>query len=198
MEAIIGGATALVGGAGSIGTALGSMLGLGAPTNLVAGTAAETATAGAGLGSTALTVLQGAMGLGSALSAIGQGKAASASYQLQATQADAEATQEKIAGMQRTTALKRELLKAVGESDVVYAAGGTDVGAGVAADARRSAAQRASTEISVDRSLMDARIALAKARASGYRRLAGEAETGGLIGGLTAGAKTAFDIYKRG
>lgn len=189
------GATALA-GTETIGTALTSMLGVNAPMNLAAGSSVA-GTAG-GLGSTALSVLQGAAGLGAALSAIGQGDQMAASQRMQAIQADAEGRQEELAGMQRTTALKRELAKAIGQSDVVYAAGGTDIGGGVAADARGSAASRAATEITVDRSVMDARVALHNARAAGFRRLASQAESAGWLGGGTKLAGTAFDLLKRG
>lgn len=179
----------------TLGTAASALFAGNAPLDLLAGTAAQ---GSAGLGSTALSVLQGAAGLGGMLSSIAQGATASQSYKVQAAQADAEANQEQLAGMQRTTALKRELARVVGQSDVVYAAGGTDIGGGIAEDARQAASKRAVTEISVDRSMTDARIALQKARASGYRRLADGAELAGWLGGLTTGAKTAFDFYKRG
>lgn len=173
--------------ASGIGSAASSLFGAGAP-----------AGASTGLGSTGLSVLQGAMGLGSAFSAIAQGAQSASSYRTQAALADASAEQERLAGMQRVTALKRELLKAVGESDVVYAASGVDIGSGVAQDARQAAKKRAVQEISVDRAQTDARIALEKAKAAGYRRLASGSVVSGLLGGATAGLKTAFDIYERG
>lgn len=186
--------TALSSAASTVGGALGFSS---APMNLLAGTAAAPA-ASAGLGSTTLSVLQGALGLGQALSSIGKGQAEAGSYRMQAYGAEAEARQEKIAGMQRTTALKRELMKVLGESDVAYAAGGVDLGAGVAQEARQTAQARATDEITIDRSIADARIALQLAKASGYRRLASAAESAGWLGGITAGLSTGFDIKKRG
>jgi hypothetical protein len=178
--------SALAAGAGAL---------TGAPMNLLAGTVASSAATG---GSTMLSVLQGAMGLGSALSAIGKGQAEAGSYRMQAFGAEAEARQEQAAGLQRTTTMKRELAKVLGESDVAYAAGGVDLGGGVAAEARQTAKSRAAAEMSVDRSLTDARIAMQLAKAAGYRRLAGAAEASGWIGGLTTGLSTGFDIKKRG
>jgi len=179
-----------------LGAAATSLFSSSGPMNMLAGTAAQGGAAG--LGSTALSVLQGAAGLGAMMSSISQGSASADSSRLQAIQADGEATQEQIAGVQRTTALKRELARAIGQSDVVYAAGGTDIGSGIAEDARQTARSRAASEISVDRSLTDARIALQTAKASGYRRLASSAETAGYLGAATQGVKTAFDIFKRG
>lgn len=196
MELAIGLMSAAGAATETLGTAATALLGGSAPINLVAGTAAETASAG--LGSTALSVLQNAAGLGGMFSAIAQGATSAQSYKTQAALADAEAGQEQLAGLQRTTAMKRELAKAVGQSDVVYAAGGTDIGGGIAVDARQAAKSRASTEISVDRSMTEARMALQRSKAAGYRRLASGAELSGWVGAATTGAKTAFDLYQRG
>lgn len=178
--ALAEGATALIGGSG-------------APLNLLAAGGQ-----GVGLGSTALSVLQGAAGLGSMFAAINKGNAEADNLNLQATQAEAEARQTQMDSLQRTAAMKRELARVLGENDVAFAAGGVDLGAGVAADAAATAKQRAADEITIDRSVADARMALQVARAGTYRRLASQASDSGWLNAGTIGLSTLAGIAKRG
>lgn len=156
------------------------------------------AAAAASSGVSALSILQGAAGLMSVFSSLGQGAAQAQSYKMQAAQSLAAANQEQAQGMQRTTALKRELLRVVGENDVAYSSAGIDLTSGVAADARAAARTRASEEISIDRETTAARMAGLAAQAASYRSLARSAQIGSLFNAAGTVFQTGFDIYKRG
>lgn len=204
MEIIATVGTAIMSAGETIGSTIGAFLGAsGAPMNLAAGTAIDGVAAGAAsggfsLGSTALSVLQGAAGVGSMLTAIGTGQQTAASYRDQAAVADAEGTNEQIKGLQRQTEMKRQLAKVLGENDVAFAAAGVDIGAGIAAEGRQTAETRAASELTVDRSIVDARVAMQRARAAGYRRMASSAETSGWIGAATKGVDLVSSMIKRG
>lgn len=150
-----------------------------------AGAATGLATA-AGGSSGVLSILQGAASVAGVLATIGAGNAQAESYKAQAFHSDMEAKNEEAQGLQRTTQLKRELLKIVGESDVNYAAAGIDISTGVAAEARATAEDRASQEISIDRSTTDARAAMARLQAASYRSLAQSAKSNALFSGLAS------------
>lgn len=167
-----------------------------------AGGAAAAGTAGAAAGlfgsSGALSILEGVTGVFGALSAIGRGQAQSTAYKMQAQQAEFDAGQEQVAGVQRESKLKRELLKTLGQNDVAFAASGIDIGTGIAADARQNAEQRASDEISIDRDTVDARIAMQRAKALGYLNLASDASSAGLFDALGIAGKTGLRLAGRG
>lgn len=169
-------------------------LGLG---GAAAGTAGAAA-AGGGLGSTALTILQGFAGATSLLAGLNASNQEADALIAKSTEATTEAIREEAAGAKRVTELKREMLKVMGENDVAFAAGGVDISAGVAADTRAETRKRGSREITIDRADTDAKAAALRARALGYRRAARSRREGGVLGAIAGGAKLGFDIANRG
>jgi hypothetical protein len=164
-------------------SALGAIFKGGATAGATAGASAaggSVATA-AGAGSTGLSIAQGLSTVASIIGTIGAGSAKADSYALQAGSEKLEAQREETAHVRRTTDLKQELLRVLGKNDVSFAAAGIDISGGVAEDARSAAEKRASTEISIDRSDTDARIAARRAAAAGYRRLGKAARRGALL-----------------
>jgi hypothetical protein len=156
-------------------------------TMLISGLMGGGAAAGAaGTGISASSLLSGVATVGGMLAAIGAGNAQAESYKAQAFTSDMEAENEKAQSLQRTTAMKRELARILGENDVNYAAAGIDLSGGVAAEAGQSAEKRASQEISIDRSMADAKAAMLRAQAASYRRLASQAKTTGFLNALGA------------
>lgn len=163
------------------------------------GAAAGSALAGtAGAGSTALSIVQGVATAASIIGTLSAGQQQSESYALQAGQSELEAMRERTAGLRRTTELKRELLRVLGDNDVSFAAAGIDITTGIAADARAAAEKRAATEISIDRADTDARIAARKAQAAGYRRLGKSARRGALLKAVGTGADYGASLLMRG
>jgi hypothetical protein len=142
--------------------------------------------AAAGGGITASGLLSGVATVGGVLGALAAGAAQSESYKAQAFTSDMEAENEAAQSFQRTTAMKRELARILGENDVNYAAAGIDISGGVAADARSAAERRAAQEISIDRSMSDAKRGMLRAQAASYRRLAAQARTAGLFNAIAA------------
>lgn len=150
------------------------------------GTGAAAGGAAAGTGLSASSLLSGIATVGGVLAAMGAGNAQAESYKAQAFTSDMEAENEKAQSLQRTTAMKRELARILGENDVNYAAAGIDLSGGVAAEARQTAEKRAAQEISIDRSMADAKKAMLKAQAATYRRLASQARTTGFLNAIAA------------
>ncbi|WP_321337906.1 hypothetical protein [Breoghania sp.] len=183
-------------------SAISSLFAGGAAAGGTAATAAATAaTTGAaaagsslGLGSTATLILKGVAGVTSVLSGLAASNAQAAAYDMQARDADRQAVDEKSQGFQRQTVLKRELLRALGENDVQYAAAGIDLSGGVAKDNRDALETRATQELSIDRSDTDARIAMHKARAAGFRDLSGRSKRGGGLSAMFGLANTGISL----
>lgn len=176
-----------------------SMMGIGGST-AAAGTAAVagTAAAGASIGSTALTVLQGAGSVFSALTAIGSGAAAQAQGESEALQQKFAAKDEFIQGRETSAALKAELARTISNQAVSFAAGGVNLGSVSVGTARAQATKDAETELSINanetlsRSLQRqraARMAAAQGRAAGI---------GGLFSAGAGLAKFGMDVVGRG
>lgn len=182
-------------------SALGAMFGGGAAAG---GAAAGGAAAGGGLaaaagaGSTGMSIAQGLSTIASIVGTVSGGFQKKDSYDLQAGAANLEADREKTAGVRRTTDLKQELLRVLGNNDVSFAAAGIDISGGIAGDARAAAEKRAATEISIDRSDTDARIAARKAQAAGYRRLGKAARRGALIDAAGQAIDFGTSLMQRG
>lgn len=134
------------------------------------GGAAAAGGAAAGGGFSLGGLLSGIGSVFSAFAAIQQGEIEAQNSIMQAREAEFDETQEQAEGLRSTTALKRELAKAIGENDVAFAAAGIDIGFGVAAQGRATAEKDAATEINIDRSTTDARRASLRARAAGFYR----------------------------
>lgn len=151
---------------------------------------APAATGAAASGISAASLLSGVATVGGVLASIGAGNAQARSLDAQAAATRMEAENERVTSLQRSTAMKRELARILGENDVSYAAAGIDLGSGVAQEARGAAETRAAQEISIDRSMSDARRGMLRASAATYRRMARQARTTGFMNaaGTLAGA----------
>lgn len=169
---------------------IGSLLGGGtaAAGTAAAGTAAATAgataattTAATSFGSSisASTILKGVTGFASAIAGLMGAGAQAEQYEMKAEEAEMQEQDEKAKGLQRTTEMKRKLMKALGENDVKFAAAGQLVGEGVSADMEGALEDRAVSDISIDRSDTDARMAMHRARAAGWRRVASKTRGAG-------------------
>lgn len=190
----------LLAGAAAAGTAGAAAIATPAAAAWVGGTAAATTAASTlgTLGSTALTVLSGIATVASIAGNL-QASEASAQQSLQnAVQADLEVGQQRNASTQRQTAMKRELARVLGENDVAIAAAGIDLNGGIAESSRASAKKAAARELSIERADDDARRALIKARANGYRRQAASYRAGGMIAAIGEAADFGIGVMQRG
>lgn len=173
---------------------LGSLSG----TATAAGTAAA-GTAAAGVGaSTAATILSGSATALSVLMGIGAADQEATAMELAALDAETEQANEQIQGLQRRNALKAQLIQAVGEMDVAYAASGVDLSFGTPVEARREAARAADRALAVDSGTTLSRVARLDERARLYRIGARRKRRGALLSGVAGGLGAAADIAYRG
>ena len=176
--------------------AIGKVVGSGLGT--AASTAAGTASAAGGIGSTALTVLQGlSAGIG-ILGQIGSPNAAARASEDAAVQADLEAGQEKVDATNQQTQMKRELMRILGANEVATANAGIDISAGIGQQANASAKREAHTNLSVSRNDQEFRSALYRLRANGLRRKADSQRTAGLLSAVGTGLDYGISLYQRG
>lgn len=169
----------------------------GAPMNLLAGTAAETAGA-ASIGSSLWTGLQAAGGLVGMMGAVRAGQASAAALREGAADARFEQRMEQVDAINRQTSLRRQLTAALGERDVAYAASGVDLSFGTPATARRQVILEGQSAIGQDQATSDIRQARSRQRAFSLEAQADDAEQAGWIKGLGLGLGTAASIFKRG
>lgn len=162
------------------------------------GAAAGGATAAAGTGFSLAGLLQGGATVMGALASIGAGRAQAASYKSQAAETELEATADQTQSLQKQTAMKRELLRVLGENDVASAAAGIDLGSGLAAQTAYDVKSRAATEIAIDRATADARQAMFRARAAGLRQMAKDAKRTAGYAAFGQLAQGVADIAMRG
>lgn len=184
-----------------VGALFTSLIG-GGGTTAAAGTWAAANAGGAiaagGLGSGALTLLQGAGTVFGALSTLGSGAAAAAAGEAEKKEQNFEAKNEYIQGRETSAALKAELARTVSNQAVAFAAGGVDLGSVSVGTAKDQAQKDAERELSsaandaLTRSLQRrraGRVAAARGRAAATASLF---EAGGQI------ASFGVDVAKRG
>ncbi|PLW77896.1 hypothetical protein [Cohaesibacter celericrescens] len=189
MAMLVSGIGALLGGGGAAaaGTAAAgaATAGAAAATTAAATTAtAATATAGLGTGLSAGTILKGVAGFASAVAGLMGADAQAEQFEMKAEESEMQAHDEQAKGLQRTTGIKRQLMKALGENAVKFAASGQLVGEGVSEDNALTLEERSVQDITVDRADTDARMAMHRARAAGWRRVAGRTRSAGSMGAL--------------
>nr|WP_321482719.1 hypothetical protein [uncultured Cohaesibacter sp.] len=181
MTMLISGIGALLGGGGAAAATAGATAaGSAATAGAAAATTASTGLFGTGI--SASSIIQGVAGFASAVAGLQGATAQAEGYEIQADDADMQATDEETKGVQRTLQIKRALSKALGENAVKYAAAGQLVGEGAAQDNANAMEDRAVDDISVDRADTDARAAMLRARAAGYRKVASRTRSAGAIG----------------
>jgi hypothetical protein len=170
--------------------------GLGGTAAAAGGAAATAGLFGTGL--SAASILSGVATVGGVLATLGAANAQADSYNNEAAQTQLDAVTSDTAAVQKNTAMKRELMRVLGENAVTAAASGIDVGSGIAADQAYQAKATAATEISIDRSTQDARRAMFRARAAGLRQMAASAQSAGMWTAFGQLAQGGADIAKRG
>lgn len=175
-----------LGALGSIGSALtGGGAAAASAASAVGTAAAGGATAVASSGFSIGGILKGVISGVSALASLSQTDAQAEQFEAQAFSAEQQAQDERAQGLQRTSEIKRQMNRALGENAVKFAAAGIDLSGGVADDNARSIEDRATDEISIDRADTDARRAVLRARAAGYRRTASRTRSVGRLTALT-------------
>lgn len=159
-------------------------------------TVASALTGGSGFSASA--IFSGLATVGGALATLGAAKQQANSYKQQAAETELEATASDTAAIQKQTAMKRELMRVLGENSVTAAAAGIDLGSGLAAQTEQDVKQRAATELSIDRSSQDARRAMFRARAAGLRSMAKSAKRTGAFQAFGSLAGGLADTAERG
>ncbi|MFK8250188.1 hypothetical protein [Ancylobacter terrae] len=139
------------------------------PTFLAGAGATGIGAAATTAGLSAASILSGAASVLGAFGSLASGAADSRALTMQAGQADLDAKREQNLGIQRRTAMKRELLTVLGENDVNAAAAGIDLSTGIAEDMNAAAETSLAQELSIDRADQDYRAAQHRARAAGFR-----------------------------
>lgn len=166
--------------------------------------AAGTAAAGGGtllgfLGSAStLSLLAGGLTAVSVLQKLNAGELQAQQAEFKAREAKIEGIGEQAAGASRAAALKRNLLKVLGENDVAYAASGIDLSYGEAASARTRETDRAEDELSIDRATTAARMAGYDARAAAYGRMSRGYRAGSLLDAVVTGGEGVLRAGRRG
>lgn len=184
-----------------IGALFTTLVGGGGTSVATAGTWAAANAGGAiagGIGSSALTLLQGAGTVFGALSTLGSGAAANAAGQAEAIEQKFESRNEFIQGRETSAALKAELARTVSNQAVAFAAGGVNLGSVSVEQAREQATEDAEKELSSNSNstltrymqrLRASRVAAARGRAALTSSIF---QTGGQI------AQFGLDVAQRG
>lgn len=197
VTAVFGAATQAV---STVASGIGSMFSGGGAAATAAGGAsgAVGAAGGAASGFSFGSILQGGMGILSAMSAMRAGQSEAAMYTSQAADTRLEVTQEGIDATERQTGLRKQLLSALGERDTAYAASGVDLSFGTPVQARTEAIQEANNAIGVDQSNADIRQSRLRSRAATLDGMAADAKSAAKMKAAGILFDTGFDIIKRG
>jgi len=151
-----------------------------------------------GVGSGALTLLQGAGSVFGALTTIGSGAAAAVEGQNEKAQQDFAAKDEFIKGRETSAALKAELAKTISNQAVAFAAGGVNLGSVSVGEARKQATHDAEDQLSIagNQALLRE---LQRRRAGRMAAMQGNAAfTGSLFKAGTQIADFGVDVLQRG
>lgn len=160
--------------------------------------AAAGAGAAATAGSGALTLLQGAGSVFSALTTIGSGAAAAAQGESEKMQQDFAAKDEFIQGRETSAALKAELAKTISNQAVAFAAGGVNLGSVSVDAAKAQATKDAEGELSINANTSLIR-ELQRKRAGRMAAMQGKAAAiGSIFQAGTGLAKFGMDVMERG
>ncbi len=158
-----------------------------------AGAAAATGAAAAG-GISFSTILQGGLGLLSAVAAIRGANTQADTYEQQAQDAKREQPMETLQGISRRTSIKKAMMDAVGEQDVAYAASGTDLSFGTPSVARTEAFREADNAITSDNATQMTRQARLQEREANYLKMAKKTRQGGIFDAISTIGGTALKI----
>lgn len=164
-------------------------LGGGAATVAVPGIAgAATLVPAATSGLSIASILSGTASVLGVVSTIAAGAADADAAEASAIDAETEAENENLKGIERRRSLKAAMAEAVGQADVAHAASGVDLSFGSAAQARQAAFREGDLALSGDVYTQQSRQNRLYERARSYRRTAKRARIGGWLGGLAQGA----------
>lgn len=151
-----------------------------------------------GLSSGVLNILQGVATAASVLGSLSAAGSEAQALTLQAQETELQAGQEQLGSTNRQTAMRRELLRVLGDNRVASAAAGIDLQGGLAQDIERSNKEAAARELSIERDDDSMRRALFKARANGLRSRGRDASTAGLVRAAGQFASFGTDLLQRG
>lgn len=144
------------------------------------------------------SILQGGATLLGAMSAIQAGNAEADALNAQAIDAEAQKPFEMLQGMSRRSSIRREMLAALGDQDVAYAASGVDLSFGTPAQARREAFREGDNALTNDQATEESRLTRLTERSNNYRRAARRARSRGYVTALGDGINFLADVRGRG
>ncbi|RIY03264.1 hypothetical protein D3218_00365 [Aureimonas flava] len=125
---------------------------------------------GAGaIGSTIGSILAGTATLMSVSASKGAAEIEATNLELQAKDQEAQRATETLAGIERRTSIKREMMTAIGEQSTAYAASGVDLSFGTPLQAREEAFRQADLGMETATGTERSRIARLEERASNLR-----------------------------
>lgn len=148
--------------------------------------------------STVGSILQGGATALSVLGAVNSGNQQADALRLQANDADTNQKVETVQGLERRASIRAALLTSLGERDVATAAGGTDVSFGTPVQARTQAVQDSARALNLDETTTDFNRQRLAERAASLRAMANNAQSGGLIKGLSLAGLGATSQMRRG
>ncbi len=154
-----------------------------------AGVAAGTAgvAAGTATGISLSSVLQGAVSVLGMVSSIAAGNADAEAYKAQAEDVQREQPLETLKGIDRRSAIRREMVDALGKQDVAYAASGTDLSFGTPGQARQEAYRQADSSLEVDQGTQATTQARLTEKRSNYLKMASRAKASGVLNAVMTG-----------
>lgn len=189
MELVASAASALWSGASTVTNALG-----------FTGGAASTAGAAGSLfgGSSWLTLLQGGASALSVMSQLSAGEEKSSALDAAARDADLQASQERIAGEQRQSSLRRAAADQMAERDAAYAASGVDLSFGTPQQAKAQDIEDASRALGIEQGNTEMLVARRQEQAAEYRRSSRMARRSATLKAVMSGFDTALSMNRRG
>jgi hypothetical protein len=150
---------------------------------------------------TSSTLLTGLQGVGALLAIGAKNRAGSEkkdAYFQQAGEAELDAQAEGVAGLQRQTQIRKQLLDTMAERDLQAAGGGLDLGFGTPALAREEAQGDAERALQLDKLETEGKQARIRDRSAALIRAGRYARRGAMIESLGTALDTGTDILQRG
>jgi len=167
---------------------------VGALLTTVVGGGAAAAGGGAAVtaGSVFSTLLQGGATLLGMMATVDAGEQEADMYEAKAIDAQAEKPLETLQGIERRASLKQEMVEALGEQEVAFAASGVDLSFGTPAEARKTALREGDRALTSENAVEETRLNRLDERSSQYRtsarRARKSARRNALMQGLSFGA----------
>ena len=200
MEIVASAASTLWSGATTVTNALGlTSAATGAPLSLTGAATGAAATSAGLFGSSSwLSLLQGGASALSVFSGLAAGEEKSQSLNAAARDADFQASQERIAGEQRQSSLRRAAADQMAERDAAYAASGVDLSFGTPQIAKAQDIEDASRALGIDQSNTEATVARRQEQAAEYRRASKSARRAATLKAVMSGLETGLSLNRRG